>query len=114
MDLAKLYGVLSTEFGSQGWWPTRTAGYDSSNKSRDLSEEELFEICIGAILTQNTNWKNVERALDVLFSSSLIDLKALANFGEGKLAVMVKSSGYFRQKAKKLKIFASHVLNERS
>lgn len=101
----QIYNKLFSAFGPQHWWPIR-----GEYKQRKLSEQERLEICIGAILTQNTSWKNVEKALENLHKNKLIDLKKLASVDEKKLANLVKCSGYYRQKAKKLKIFAKHVL----
>ncbi|MBI4146964.1 hypothetical protein HY489_06545 [Candidatus Woesearchaeota archaeon] len=112
MKLIQLYGVLLRRHGPQGWWPTRQFGYHSSNGSRMLSEEELLEICIGAVLTQNTSWKNVEKALDALFGAGLVDLEKLSGVNQRRLASLIRSSGYFRQKAKKLKLFAQYVLKK--
>ncbi|VVB80988.1 Endonuclease III [uncultured archaeon] len=100
-----IFSKLFSAFGPQHWWPIK-----GEYKPRKLSEQDRLEICIGAILTQNTSWKNVEKALDNLHENKLIDLKNLANIKEQKLAELIRCSGYYRQKAKKLKIFAQHVL----
>ncbi len=104
-----IYNKLFARFGPQNWWPIK-----GEYKQRTLSEKDKLEISIGAILTQNTNWKNVEKALENLHKNNLIDLKKLADINENKLAKLIKSSGYFRQKAKKLKIFAQHILKYNS
>lgn len=100
-----IYKRLFAAFGPQRWWPIK-----GEYKKRVLSEKDKLEISIGAILTQNTSWQNVEKVLEQLHEYNLIDLKKLASISEQKLARLIKSSGYFRQKAKKLKIFAKHVL----
>ena len=101
----KIYEKLLYRHGKQGWWPIK-----GEYKPRKLSEKDRLEICIGAILTQNTSWKNVEKAIQELYAHKLIDLKRLLSIDENQLAKFIRSSGYYRQKAKKLKIFAKHVL----
>lgn len=110
MHLHTLYKKLLKKHGPQGWWPTRRFGYHPTNKTRKLSEEEKLEICVGAILTQNTNWKNVEKALNNLFAAKAMSLKTLATMPRAKLEKLIKSSGYYRQKAERLQLFARHVL----
>ncbi len=110
MDLKILYKQLLKRHGPQGWWPTRKCSYHPSNKTRKLSEEEQCEICIGAILTQNTNWKNVEKALQNLFAANTMSLQRIATIRREKLEQLIRSSGYFRQKAERLQIFARHIL----
>lgn len=91
--LLKIYERLLSRFGEQKWWPT------ISNKR--------FEIIAGAILTQNTSWKNVEKAIENLHKRGLLNKKAIKNISEGELARLIKPSGYYNQKAKKLKAFAN-------
>ncbi|MFP4457999.1 MAG: endonuclease III domain-containing protein [Candidatus Zixiibacteriota bacterium] len=83
-------------FGPQYWWPGDTR----------------LEICIGAILTQNTNWKNAAKAIENLKKEGMLDLYAIAGSDEKKLAEMIRSSGYYNQKTKKLKAFAKFVIEE--
>lgn len=112
MHLYALYKQLLKKHGPQGWWPTRRYGYHPSNKTIRLSEEEKLEICVGAILTQNTNWKNVEKALDSLFAANAMDLKKLATMPRARLENLIRSSGFYRQKAERLQLFCRHVLRE--
>lgn len=93
--LQEYYQALFQAHGSQHWWPARTR----------------FEVIVGAILTQNTSWSNVERALAGLRHEKLMNPAALARIQEAKLAQLIRSSGYFRQKARKLKAFV-HFLNQ--
>jgi endonuclease III related protein len=64
---------------------------------------------VGAILTQNTNWGNVEKAMSRLHEAGIRDLSGLLAVSQPRLAGLIRSSGYFRQKAKKLKAFARHL-----
>lgn len=94
----KIYNLLYKEFGSQGWW---------SCTKKDSIERQRFEISIGAILTQNTNWKNVEKSIKRLRENNLLDKDSIKNININKLADFIKSSGYYKQKARKIKEFVS-------
>src|SRR5262249_17503496 len=89
--LMRYFEALNAAFGPQHWWPGRSR----------------FEIIIGAILTQNTSWKNVEAAIRNLHTKHLLTAEAIERVSVPKLARLIRASGYFRQKAKKLKAFTS-------
>lgn len=101
----KLYAC----FSYQGWWPV----YDI-NKKRSIyhkgrykiNREDIFEISAGAILTQNTSWKNVEKAIENLKVNNLLDAEKIINLKDEELHILIRSSGYYRQKAERLKIFS--------
>ena len=105
--IQKLYNILLKEFGPRGWWPILNAKTLHCeyyiNTPRNNSEK--FEIAIGAILTQNTNWKNVEKALANLKKNKKLNKKTFKEIKQEKLAELIRPAGYFNQKAKKLKIF---------
>lgn len=88
-QLLKIYQILFNALGPQDWWPGDTP----------------LEICIGAILTQNTNWKNVEKAIGNLKNADILDLKGLYTIDTGDLAELIRPSGYYNIKAKRLKSF---------
>jgi len=90
--LLGIYDKLRTAFGPRTWWPA-----DSPD-----------EVILGAILTQNTSWSNVRRALEALKSEGLLGFRQIADVDEQDLALMVRSSGYFNQKARALKAFAAY------
>ena len=75
-----------------------------------MNEKQKLEIIFGAILTQNTSWKNVEKAIINLNKHNLIDVKKTIKIDNKKLAHIIKSSGYHNQKAKKLKNFSGFLL----
>jgi endonuclease-3 related protein len=83
------YDAMSRRLGPMKWWPAKTP----------------FEVIVGAILTQNTAWTNVERAIRNLRKERLLTQTALEKVSVARLATLIRSSGYFRQKAKKLKAF---------
>lgn len=113
----RLYHLLHQHFGTQGWWPTTPYKktepvYHPEPKVHNLSEPEKFEICAGAILTQNTAWTNVTKALIQLHKNRALSAKKIVQVPFPTLAQWIRSSGYFRQKAKKLKIFARYLISK--
>jgi endonuclease-3 related protein len=87
---------MRSHFGHQGWWPASTA----------------FEMCVGAILTQNTSWSNVELALSSIKAAELLDPRKLLALPERKLARLLRSTGYFNVKAKRLRCFLKVLVKE--
>lgn len=77
-------------------------------------EEGIFEICVGAILTQNTNWNNVVLVLRNMHEAELTCPERVAQVRAAKLQACVRASGYYRQKAKKLKIFSKYICDNYS
>lgn len=88
-ELLGIYQRLYTALGPQHWWPA----------------DSPFEVIIGAILTQNTSWNNVERAIKNLKQRELLDPLKLYDVREGRLASIIKPSGFFNIKAKRVKHF---------
>ena len=88
-SLLEIYELLYARFGPQGWWP---------GNSR-------FEILLGAILTQNTNWGNVEKALANLTAAGCMDPRSLYEMEVGELAELIRPAGYYNVKAKRVKNF---------
>jgi endonuclease-3 related protein len=91
--LLKIYKQLLKFFGPQNWWPTTG------------SENPKFEIIIGAILTQQTSWKNVEKAIKNLKNHKLLEPKKLYDLQLSKLEKIIRPSGFFKVKAKRLRSF---------
>lgn len=85
--LLEIYQRLYARFGPQGWWPADTP----------------FEVFVGAILTQNTAWSNVEKAIGNLKAHGLMDPFALAGADVGTLEALLRPAGYYRVKAQRLK-----------
>jgi endonuclease III related protein len=88
-ELLRYYEAMSGALGTMHWWPAQTP----------------FEVIVGAILTQSTAWGNVERAIVNLRSARMLTPSAMFRARPSHLAALVRPSGYFRQKAKKLKAF---------
>ena len=92
--LAEVYRRLLSAYGPQGWWP---------------GEGSPFEVCVGAILTQAAAWTNVEMALGRMRRAGVLTLEGLLGCSVDALAQVIRPSGYFNAKARKLKAFAAHV-----
>ena len=97
---------MFSHFGPQNWWPVTEEGKIHPEYSNGpKTEKQQLEVCFGAILTQNTNWKNVEKAIVNLNKNNLISINKIISIDNQKLAEIIRSSGYHNQKAKKLKNF---------
>ena len=110
--LDRLYLALLNRFGKQNWWPIVIDGksvYLEEMSSRPKTSDELFEIAVGAILTQNTAWKNVEAAIAQLKSHGTPDVGLIDSFSDEQLAELIKPSGYFNQKTKKLRALVKFI-----
>lgn len=87
--LLNFYHAMLAELGPSHWWPGQTP----------------FEIALGAILTQNTNWTNVEKALHNLRSSNVLQPDALNALGDDELETLIRPAGFFRIKTKRIRSF---------
>lgn len=94
-QLMNIYDDLLQQIGPRNWWPA----------------DSPFEVIIGAILTQNTAWKNVKKAITNLKSCDLLSPTALSNVSVEYLAELIRPSGYYNQKAKKIKNFLNYFIN---
>ena len=92
--LPEIYQRLFHAFGPQHWWPG----------------DSPFEIAVGAILTQNTNWGNVEKAIYNLKKQNALAVKTIHDMPVQKLAELIKPAGYFNVKAKRLKNFIDFLM----
>lgn len=96
--LMKIYQKLFKTYGPRHWWPGDTP----------------FEVMVGAILTQNTNWRNVEKAIEQLKRRGLLNMRGIGQLKKLELASLIRSSGYYRIKADRLKSFVGFVIEEYS
>ncbi|MEK7793229.1 MAG: endonuclease III domain-containing protein [Candidatus Hydrogenedentota bacterium] len=92
--LGRYYGLLANRFGRTGWWPADTP----------------FEIVVGAILTQNTAWENVGKAIANLKSAHLLSPRAILAADTAALHEALRPSGYFRVKTKRLRSFCEYLV----
>jgi len=114
--MQKVYKILLESYSHQGWWPvTPTGGCRGDLPDKPIygvgvkTERQRLEVIFGALLTQNTAWKNVEKALINLNKAKLIDIRKIRAVSRQKLASLIKPAGYFNQKAERLKIIARHL-----
>ena len=91
--LLRLYDRLHRRYGPQRWWPARSR----------------FEVVVGAILTQNAAWRNAERAIGRLRAAGVLDLRGVLALSSARLPRLIRPSGTFRVKARRLRAFARHV-----
>lgn len=91
-----IFKILLNKYGPQYWWPADTP----------------FEVIIGAILTQATNWRNVEKAIRNLKEENLLDPLKLYSLAEEKLSILIKPVGFYKIKAQRLKNFVSYFVEE--
>jgi len=88
-DLEEYYRTLLDRFGHQNWWPA----------------ESPFEMMIGAILTQNTAWTGVEKAITNLKENDLLNPESISTVDPERLAGLIRPAGYFNQKTKRIQTF---------
>lgn len=102
MEPRIVYENLLTRYGPQHWWPvhgtTARQGFDPT-----------CEILVGCILTQNTAWRNVEKAIDAMYAANCLDVPSLRAVDDDALRKMIRPAGYFNQKARKLRHLVDHI-----
>jgi endonuclease-3 related protein len=91
--LLDIFDRLAAHFGPLHWWPAQTP----------------FEVVVGAILTQNTAWRNVEYAIARLKEAGALTPAALRTMDQGELEALIRPAGFFRQKAERLQLFVEHL-----
>ncbi len=94
--MLRIYNMLRKRSGYLGWWPA-----DSD-----------FEVFVGTILTQNTSWKNVEKAIYNLKAADALSMEGIASMPVRRLERLIRPSGYYRQKAQRLKGLCSGILRD--
>ncbi|MFC1807609.1 endonuclease III domain-containing protein [Candidatus Omnitrophota bacterium] len=91
--LSRIYSLLYKLYGPRHWWPAKTA----------------FEVCVGAILTQNTSWSNVEKAIKNLKKANCLRPDSLSRISLSQLAKLIRPCGYYNLKAQRLKSFLRYL-----
>jgi len=94
--IERIYGRLKGYYGAMHWWPGDSA----------------FEIMVGAILTQNTNWRNVERALENVKRENCLEPAALWKCSDSDIERMIRPSGFYRVKTRRLRAFLGMLMRE--
>lgn len=98
VPLMRIYRLMFSRLGPQHWWPAETP----------------FEMMVGAILTQNTNWGNVEKAIERLRQAGMLKPDRIARASLPTLGALVRPAGYFRVKAKRLRSFVRYFVGRYS
>jgi len=101
-ELIELYRKLLETYGKQNWWPVDVEYHKKNNT------DPREEICIGAILTQNTSWRNVEKALKNLKERKILSFKGIRETPLEEIKELIKPAGFYRVKAEYLKNFVEH------
>jgi endonuclease III related protein len=94
--ILRMHDLLLAAYGSQKWWPAETP----------------FEVMVGAVLTQNTNWRNVEKAIANLKSRGALSPAEIRRLPMGELAELIRPAGYYNVKAKRLSNLVRFVMDE--
>ncbi|MGO9569575.1 MAG: endonuclease III domain-containing protein [Desulfomonilaceae bacterium] len=94
--LVSMYRALFEWFGPRHWWPANSP----------------FEVCVGAILTQNTSWRNVAKAIDNLRAADMLDAVGIYRTNHEELAQLIKPAGYFNVKAIRLRNFVNQLVEK--
>lgn len=95
-EFLEIYRLLLDHYSQQRWWPAESA----------------LEMIVGAVLTQNTNWKNVEKAISVLKKRNILSFEALVKISNGELADCIRPAGYYNLKTKRLKNLLQMITDE--
>jgi endonuclease-3 related protein len=132
MDVKKVYEQFKKKYGHQQWWPifiihntkfiipklaytehglVYGVPCNQLKKLKTNFRDPYFEIAVGAILTQNTAWKNVAVAIKNLYEAKALTPERLLKLNTLKLQKLIRPAGYFRQKAKKLRIFSKWLVD---
>jgi len=90
-SVLSLYTRLLSEYGPQHWWPA----------------DSQYEVVVGALLTQNTNWRNVEKAIANLKDAGVLSPEAILKTRNPELEALIRPSGFYRQKAERLKLLTA-------
>lgn len=104
-----IYSKLLEAYGPRGWWPVLGPDgisiYKKEFSLETRSLDDAYEIALGAILTQNTAWTNVEKALSALKKKTGLDKTSIKALDDKDLALLVRPAGYYNQKVKKIRVY---------
>lgn len=94
-----IYKTLYKTYGPQGWWPITGYGYHKLDYTFPRNSDEIFEVCLGSILTQNTTFASVVKSLNNLHAKDALHTDAIEDMDIDELKEAIRPSGYFNQKA---------------
>lgn len=95
-----IYKILYENYGPQGWWPITGYGYHKLGYDFPRNGDEIFEVCLGSILTQNTTFTSVVKSLENLHVKNALNVHAIKSMDIDELKEAIRPSGYFNQKAR--------------
>jgi len=108
-NVTGIYGQLHKSYGPQGWWPLSKGRMQTKHHSgAPKNPHDKWEIITGSLLTQNTAWTNVEKAIENLNRAKLISIDKVRKAPVKKIAQLIRPAGYFNQKAERLKVLADY------
>lgn len=96
----RIYKTLYELYGPQGWWPIIGHGYHKLDYSFPRNQDEIFEVCLGSILTQNTTFTSVVKSLNNLDAKNALHVDSIEAMDIDELKEAIKPSGYFNQKTR--------------
>ncbi|MDZ7860834.1 MAG: endonuclease III domain-containing protein [Candidatus Krumholzibacteriota bacterium] len=109
--LIDIFNLLNDWYGPRNWWPVTPPGKTHPEYTGGPENpEQIFEVAVGAVLTQNTSWKNAARAVCNLNESGILNPEAILKMDEKRLGKIIRPSGYYNMKAKKLKVLAGYFI----
>ena len=107
--IRRIYEILLRAYGPRKWWPTTLPGENGPTyHGKRLDDCRRFEVIVGAILTQNTAWRNAEKAIRALLAAGALEAERIRRMPKNRLARLIRSSGYYNQKAERLKLAAGY------
>lgn len=95
----EIYEQLNASYGPQGWWPILGHGYHKGDYTFPRDSDEVFEVCLGSILTQNTTFTSVVKSLKNIYAKGAINPYKIENMDIEELKEAIRPSGYYNQKA---------------
>ncbi|MBN1885886.1 MAG: hypothetical protein JW876_10245 [Candidatus Krumholzibacteriota bacterium] len=113
--IRRVYRLLLDAYGPRGWWPVTTPGErEPRYVGGPADERQRFEVAAGALLTQNTAWRNAALAIGRLAGAGALDADRIVSMRESDLAELVRPSGFYNQKAARLRSLARYLAGVRA
>ncbi len=109
--LIEAFALLQRRYGPRNWWPVTPSGKSAPEyRGGPVNDGQRFEVAAGAVLTQNTSWKNASAAIENLNREGILSAERIFKAQESRLAEIIRPSGYYNMKAKKLRALAGFFL----
>ncbi|MCK9473621.1 endonuclease III domain-containing protein [Sulfurimonas sp.] len=110
-EIYKIYKILYKNYGPQGWWPILGYGYHKQDYNFPRNHDEIFEVCLGSILTQNTTFVSVIKSLENLQAKNALNVYTIEKMEINEFKEAIKPSGYYNQKARYILEFIAFYKN---